>query len=80
MADRFLTRAQAAARLGIAPKTLANLHSTGGDAPPVVYVGPGSPRYSERALLAWLAGRTVANSTEADALGLTRRGRRQRGG
>ena len=72
---QWLTRAQAAARIGLASKTLANMHAIG-DGPPVCYVGPASPRYNVGALNAWLAARTVRHSTEGDARGLTVRGRR----
>ncbi len=75
--DVFLTRAEAAEYLGLSAKTLANRHSEGVDCPPVVYVGPSSPRYSLQALKEWAETRRAVNSTEGDARKLTTRGRRK---
>jgi len=51
--DRFLTRREAAALLGLANSTLAAWRSKGWtDAPPLYKFGR-TVRYSERELLAW---------------------------
>lgn len=71
--DALLTRTAAASLLGIAPKTLANLATKGGG-PPIIYVGPRSPRYSLSDLRTWKDARRVANTSEGDAKGLTARG------
>ena len=72
----LLTRSRAAQYLGLSVKTLHNLASAG-DGPPFVYVGPRSPRYRASDLEAWIAERRVSQTTEADAKGLTPRGRRR---
>jgi hypothetical protein len=73
----WLTRAEAATRLGLKPKTLANW-ATRGEGPPFTYLGPCTPRYKLGALVAWAESRSVASTTEGDALALTARSRRQR--
>jgi hypothetical protein len=62
MSDRFLSRHDAAKLLSIAPATLAawqyraRLTGRPDDAPPSTKIGK-LRRYSERALLAWVAAR-----------------------
>lgn len=73
--DALLSRAEAAAFLGIAPKTLANL-ATKGDGPPFFYIGPRSVRYLQADLHEWREARKVRNTTEGDAKGLSVRGSR----
>ena len=72
IAPLCVTRKQAAAMLGVASKTLANMHSLG-SGPAVVYVAPSSPRYLIEDIHAYLRSRRVAHSTEGDARGLTAR-------
>lgn len=63
MPDRFLTRLEAARLLSISPATLAAWQYRAAkfgrpaDAPPSVKVGGKLRRYSEAALLAWVAAR-----------------------
>lgn len=61
----YLNRRDAAALLGISPRTLANLHSEQ-RGPLVVYVGARSPRYPVAALLSWWEARQSARGSGKD--------------
>ena len=66
--DPLLSRPEAASYLGLAPATLAKLAVHGGG-PPYLKLGR-SVRYRKSSLDAWLAVRTVANTSEAQSRGL----------
>ena len=54
----LIREAEAAALVGLAPKSLANMRSRGGG-PPYIRLSRTAIRYSRRALTDWLKERTV---------------------
>jgi predicted DNA-binding transcriptional regulator AlpA len=63
----LLTQKDAASLLSLSTRTLERLRCVGGG-PRFVKMGKGSVRYSIADLEAWVASRTIANTSEAETI------------
>lgn len=65
--DRLLTTKEAAAVLGLSPRTLEGLRRRGGG-PPFVVLSRNAVRYRQGDLRAWVESRTAPHTAQARAL------------